>query len=214
MELQRSVGAAQEQREALVASALHALQQVRGHLGAVHALRAEAVKPLDEALHVKTAVVSSPSLPALNHGGRGLPPRTALSKSADMMEHFFVKITQESAGLVKGASADWMQAASRPKPFRDRSDIGLGGRSETAPASPAVNFGTPSGRFHSPIYGHGDRPITPLAATVERARPQNLLRVPQPGRRSPARPLTGDNLLGSYETMRSHLSAARSLASL
>ena len=46
VELQRSQGAAAEQRDALVASALHALHSIRNNLGAIHAIRPEVATPL------------------------------------------------------------------------------------------------------------------------------------------------------------------------
>ena len=52
-ELARAHGTHAEEREGLVHSALHALGQLRHYLGAVHALRPEAARPIDEALVVK-----------------------------------------------------------------------------------------------------------------------------------------------------------------
>ena len=48
VELQRSNGAAAEEREALVNTALNALHQLRVHLGSIHALKPEVTKPVDE----------------------------------------------------------------------------------------------------------------------------------------------------------------------
>ena len=74
MELAQSRGSAAEQRESLVTSALYALQQLRHHLGAVHAVRPEATKSLDEALQVRQLLplppeFAQPQLHPCNHSG-------------------------------------------------------------------------------------------------------------------------------------------------
>lgn len=48
VELQRAKGAAMEERDSLVHTALHALYQLRTHLGSIHALRPEVTRPIDE----------------------------------------------------------------------------------------------------------------------------------------------------------------------
>jgi chromosome segregation ATPase len=48
MELNRARGAAMEERDSLVHTALHALYQLRTHLGSIHALRPEVTQPIDE----------------------------------------------------------------------------------------------------------------------------------------------------------------------
>ena len=68
-ELARSVGAAAEQREALVRSSLHALQQLRTHLGAIHAIRPEVRHPL-----LPSHWRRGPRSPALSPPLRDLPP--------------------------------------------------------------------------------------------------------------------------------------------
>ena len=47
-ELNRARGAAMEERDSLVHTALHALYQLRTHLGSIHALRPEVTQPIDE----------------------------------------------------------------------------------------------------------------------------------------------------------------------
>lgn len=58
LELKRSQGAAVEERDALVQTALHALNTLRVHLGAIHALRPEVTKPIDEVRGVPRAAFS------------------------------------------------------------------------------------------------------------------------------------------------------------
>jgi len=228
MELARSHGAAAEQRETLVTTALHALQQLRGHLGAVHAIRPEAARPLDEALHVKPALgagcglsdaASSPQPPGSGGLGGALPPREGLMRpSSGMMEQFLQRIANESALLVSGTlPAEWTQASSRPKP-------------ERLMTSPAAAAGQHDAGYHPhaavPSSPHSSmrrpwtttRPLTPLDVAFERSRAGNMLRVPQPGTKQPmmmssaSHPeLPSASLLSSYATIKSHLDAARTL---
>ena len=68
MELARAQGAHIEERDSLVREALHALHQLRSHLGAVHAIRPEVAKPVDQALvvkNVRTGVTRDATRPEL-----------------------------------------------------------------------------------------------------------------------------------------------------
>ena len=69
-ELSRAHGAAVEERDTLVTTALHALNQLRLHLGAIHNLRPEVTKPVDDVLVVKRALKVSASVGQLPSPGR------------------------------------------------------------------------------------------------------------------------------------------------
>ena len=81
-ELTRSQGVAAEERDLLARSALHALQQLRHHLGAVHALRPELVRSLDEALTVH----SPPAMLRGSPGSAQTQRATAAMMTAAMMQ--------------------------------------------------------------------------------------------------------------------------------
>jgi hypothetical protein len=230
IELQRSQGAAAEQRDALVHSSLHALHQLRQHLGAIHALRPEVSKQLDEALYVKGALAPSrlalsASLPHLpTHGATSAsltalegaaPPRIAVGASGigkegmstTLMEQFLEKITAESAALVTGLPPNWIQAASRPNFERDGASARMQPPDSPGRSTRRNNTGSPS------PYASPSRPFTPLNVALERSRPSNMLRVPQPGSSKKAKSeRPSETLVANYETIRSHLNAARSLA--
>jgi len=244
MELARSQGSAAEQREALVGSALHALQQLRHHLGAIHALRPEAAKPLDDALNVKSAIYESTRSPSPQRAGSahtrvqaneaplqgvdtvtgggywlgsGLPPREAMMRpSTGMMESFLQRIADESALIVSGSlPGEWAQSDSRPK-TEMRGFSSPGGMHDSL--YNLTQQSPPSGATRRPWTTA--KPLTPLGVAFERDRAGYTLRVPQPGSKpsllgSPSHPdLPSASLLTSYATIKSHLSAARSLANL
>ena len=58
-ELRQAHGAHAESKEALTLAALNALSSLRMRLGSVHAVRPEALKPVDEAIKVKRLTISA-----------------------------------------------------------------------------------------------------------------------------------------------------------
>jgi len=114
-ELARSVGAAAEQREALVRSSLHALQQLRTHLGAIHAIRPEVTRPLDEALKItKPPTLTQAGLPPGPYQSVWPPNQEARPKTTGgiMNGH----LTGLTTGPLLPASPSLPSLQSPPKP--------------------------------------------------------------------------------------------------
>ena len=93
--MQRAQGAAVQERDGLVSTALHALNQLRLHLGSIHALRPEVTRPVDEALVVKRALKSSSSAHVLG-GSQDLHGRTLspMKGSVKRIEAFVDRVTE------------------------------------------------------------------------------------------------------------------------
>lgn len=118
LELTRSNTAGAEQRDSLVNASLIALQQLRGRLGAVYALRQDATKPVEEALVVRK-MHQSGSAPSLVH---------QLGHSTMQGAHFdaFMDRIADVVGVphhpdvpqrpFAPASPLWSVASSRPTP--------------------------------------------------------------------------------------------------
>ena len=116
LELTRANAAGVEQRETLVSAALIALQQLRGRLGTVYALRHDATKPIEEALVVKK-MHQSASVPMLS-GDLRLGP--VIQKTA-RFDAFMERIA-DAVGMpmdspqrtLPPVSPYWSVASSRP----------------------------------------------------------------------------------------------------
>ena len=219
-ELARAHGAHAEEREALVSSALHALSQLRTHLGAVHALRPEVSRPLDEALMVKN----------LAHGDgmmmMGVPPSPPSTATRAQIEATMARMAETAGALVTGVTGG---ALSPVKLGASLSHAQL--RSSRAalqtPWSPGANPGTyfPGGYMDAtstmgppmgvaadwqpamarpmtlPKKGSGGlRPITSSLSASSLATIQpGVLRVAQPGS-APRRDRIGTAPGGGYES--------------
>lgn len=133
-ELVRSQGTAAEERETLVNAALNALQQLRNSLGAVHAIRPEIAKPLDEALVVKNVRLmrhsaSSPGIGGSEVGGSGMqqqqqPVGTMMTGQEEVigggrhqLDTFMHRIAATAGALIVGVDpAGVVNHASRSTP--------------------------------------------------------------------------------------------------
>ena len=144
-ELQRSHGAASEERETLVSAALHALSSLRMRLGAVHAVRPGETKPVEDALVVKRALHQSSSVGALlprqqqqQQQFSPLPPASPPAHQATARLEAFVERVADTVGLLSpslsgsqhttlpAVSQYWTQATSRPGPHGPRVSRELG----------------------------------------------------------------------------------------
>ncbi|KOO28478.1 hypothetical protein Ctob_003522 [Chrysochromulina tobinii] len=177
MELNRARGAAMEERDSLVHTALHALYQLRTHLGSIHALRPEVTQPIDEALLVKRALVTSQSMSSLErvqYGNTESLPTVQMQNSSQKidarLQDFMAKV---------GDSAFVAGAAYFPPMSPPRTSPPL----STPPLQSAQNTSSP--RMYKSIAQVGV-PEIPLS--------RGMLRVPHP----PAhRPLVGLGLTRS-----------------
>jgi hypothetical protein len=128
--LTRSKAAGIEERETLVNLALHALQQLRGRLGYVHALRQDATKPVEEALLVRKASEDALVVKKLHQSAS--VPSTATgsvfptSQGNPRLEAFMERVA-DSVGSIGGpigathrtfppVSPYWSVKSSRPTP--------------------------------------------------------------------------------------------------
>lgn len=145
-ELVRSQGAAAEERESLVHASLNALQQLRNSLGAIHALRPEIAKPLDEALVVKHVQLhgsqSSPGIgmhgiagQGLGQGGFGASGAMLQAESRQKIESFMHRIAVTAGALVVGADPAGVGQLVRAAPAVDPFEPG---RRNPAQASAGV----------------------------------------------------------------------------
>ena len=240
MELAQSRGSAAEQRESLVTSALYALQQLRHHLGAIHAVRPEATKSLDEALQVRQVLPlppenSQPQLHPCNHSGHssgmlngvggggmaalpppgspsGIPVRRTATNGSSMMEQFQRGILQR----VVNESANLLVSGTMPSEWPVRDAVPY---PHPKPERYSERLNTsPSG---SPGF-HRDSSMEPrpMSALHPSSRAGGMLRVPQPGSKaslggtgsSYAELPSTASVLASYATVKSHLQAARSMS--
>ena len=158
------------------------------------------------------------------------PPQASSSKQVmEFLEH----VAQSSAALVysAGLPPDWVQALSRPVASHGAQHSPRNAWSAPHPqqqqlhpqqqhSSPLQHHSSPQSSMGSrPNNAKGARPLTPLdvAADRENTRSRAALRLqPQSAMvRSPAsdsKQLPSASILASYDTVRTHLNAARELA--
>ena len=106
-ELRNAHGVHAEQREALTLAALHALSSLRMRLGSVHAVRPEALKPVDEAIRVKRMTISH-STGALQMAGRAhtnSPTSPTFEDAATPARMTFTDHAPETGGFFSPKSA-------------------------------------------------------------------------------------------------------------
>ena len=147
IELAKSNAAGVEQRDSLINAALNALQQLRLRLGAMHALKPDATKPVEDVLVVKKLQQSASA---------GILPASPVRTMAPRMDGFMERVADvvgfppvSTAGYMSAAgyhppapqpvmppvSHYWNQAVSRPA-----GDVSSGGRYELSPLSAAPSL--------------------------------------------------------------------------